>query len=120
MQSDLSLYSNTPARRCSRRSSAKIDFAQNGRLWQSAPGTHSLNFRKKMMIYYVSKMVYYVSTIKALDHFNVTKGGRQIFARTATSANPHGSRPERIRTPTLSTPGPRILYRLDEVWKNNV
>ena len=27
------------------------------------------------MIYYVSKMIYYVSTIKALDHFNVTKGG---------------------------------------------
>ena len=27
------------------------------------------------MIYYVSKMIYYVSTINALDHFKFTKRG---------------------------------------------
>jgi hypothetical protein len=51
----------------------------------------------------VSKMIYYVSTIKALDHFNFTKRGVGKHSPVSrdnpignihchTSANPHGSK----------------------------
>ncbi len=42
-----------------------------------------------------------------------------LMAFASDDANQHGSRPERIRTPTLSTPGPRIRCALIEFPEND-
>jgi hypothetical protein len=63
-----------------------------------------------------------VESCEQLKKFLKTKtrafSGRQNHI-SATSENPDGTRPERIRAPTQGTPGPRIRYALIEFREND-